>query len=453
MNQYILIFDIGKTNKKCLLFDSNFMVRDKKEIHLSETLDEDEFPCEDLHLLTQWIKDTFDYFWQLYGTKIRFLNFSTYGASFVHLDKNNDIILPLYNYLKPIQKEYFQSFYKKYGGMLSFSKTTASPALGFLNAGLQLFWIKKEKPEIFQRIKTSLHFPNYCSYLFHGNFHSEYTSIGCHTALWDYEKMDYHDWVKNEQISPKLPIIIEGNEKFPDLNQVGIQVGIGLHDSSAALVPYLYGVDEKFILISTGTWSITLNPFNEIPLTPEELQLDCLQFLTVKGQQVKASRLFLGNEFNLQITQLNSRFSVPSEKYQEIDYNEKVYQHSVQPEKRYYSLESLGETELNTSPLTDFESYEHAYYQLCYELVQKQIAAYHLAKGNSQGIQTVFIDGGFSNNDVFCRILARELPEITLKKTKLAAGSSLGAAIVMQPELFTRERFMEILDVEEVRSD
>ena len=57
-----------------------------------------------------------------------------------------------------------------------------------LNSGLQLYWLKKTKPEVFKKIKYSLHLPQYLSYIFTGIPLSEYTSIGCHTALWDYEK-------------------------------------------------------------------------------------------------------------------------------------------------------------------------------------------------------------------------------------------------------------------------
>ena len=62
-------------------------------------------------------------------------------------------------------------------------------------------------------------------------------------------------------------------------------VGIGLHDSSAALIPYLMNFKEPFVLISTGTWCISLNPFNEAPLTKEELKSDCLSYMSYDPNQ------------------------------------------------------------------------------------------------------------------------------------------------------------------------
>ncbi len=449
MQKYTLIFDIGKTNKKCLLFDEEFVVQDRVETRLPETVDEDGFPCEDIKQLKTWIIETYTRFHEKYWAKIGFLNFSTYGASLVHLDKKNKIVLPLYNYLKPVQDGYFDAFYKRYGGRDAFAVQTASPAMDFLNSGLQLLWIKRERPTHFRRIKNSLHFPNYCSFLFHGELRSEYTSIGCHTALWDYEKMDYHQWVSDEGILPLLPVKTKGTATFPAaLRNDNIQVGVGLHDSSAALLPYLFGVNERFILISTGTWSITLNPFSLAPLTAEELEQDSLLFLRVNGQKVKAARLFLGNEFKVQMEALNKHFSKEKDAFKRIWFREDDMKRYVTPQQRLFGFQSLGET--HESQYHQFASFEMAYYQLCYELVLQQVDAFHLAKGDTTGIKTVFIDGGFSNNDVFCNMLARALPEVTLKKTKLAAGSALGAAVVMRPKLFTAERFSKVMGVSKV---
>ena len=51
-----------------------------------------------------------------------------------------------------------------------------------------------------------------------------------------------------------------------------IRVGIGIHDSSAALLSYIRCDRKPFVLVSTGTWSIALNPFNEQLLTTSELK-------------------------------------------------------------------------------------------------------------------------------------------------------------------------------------
>ena len=42
-----------------------------------------------------------------------------------------------------------------------FARKTASPLLGSLNSGLQLYRLKKEQPEVFQKIHHALHLPQY----------------------------------------------------------------------------------------------------------------------------------------------------------------------------------------------------------------------------------------------------------------------------------------------------
>ena len=57
------------------------------------------------------------------------VNVSAYGASFVHLNYNNQPFLPLYNYLKPYDEELQKQFYNTYGGEEKITKETASPVL------------------------------------------------------------------------------------------------------------------------------------------------------------------------------------------------------------------------------------------------------------------------------------------------------------------------------------
>ena len=75
------------------------------------------------------------------------------------------------------------------------------------------------------------------------------------------------------------------------------KVGIGLHDSSSALIPYLKTCfTEPFVLISTGTGVLHLTRSINNLFTESELRQDCLCYMSYHQQPVKASRLFAGNE-------------------------------------------------------------------------------------------------------------------------------------------------------------
>ena len=118
----------------------------EESVQLPETKDEDGFGCEDVHLLTVWVNDLLVKIEGLQDVLISVINFSTYGASFVYVDREGKPIAPLYNYLNPFPEKLKEDFYDKYGGESVFSQTTASPVLGSLNSGLQLYRLKYEQP-------------------------------------------------------------------------------------------------------------------------------------------------------------------------------------------------------------------------------------------------------------------------------------------------------------------
>ena len=430
------IFDIGKSNKKFFLFDENYQEVHKDYISIKEIKDEDRDPCDNLQAIEKWIKNIFTKITENKKYNIQSINFSTYGASFVHIDKKGKPITPLYNYLKPYPEKLLISFYEKYGGELNFSRETASPPLGMLNSGLQLYWLKYAKPELFKKIHKSIHFPQYLSFLFTGVPVSGYTSIGCHTGLWDFVKNDYHDWVYAEHIDRILPTIVNTNTCINKrVEGKMLKIGVGIHDSSSALLPYIRAAREPFLLLSTGTWSIALNPFNHEPLTTDELKKDCLNFLSVDGKMVKASRLFLGNEYQTWVKRLAGHFNVNIEKHKSVKCDTSIINKLNNYPKKCFKWESINsENIINTkTDLNQFPNYEIAYHKLMQELVDLQIEKLLLAKGNTH-IKKIFIDGGFINNELFIYFLKKAFPEIDFIIADNPLGSALGAAMVINEE-------------------
>ncbi|MEI8226523.1 MAG: FGGY family carbohydrate kinase, partial [Bacteroidota bacterium] len=281
----IAIFDIGKTNKKILLFNNDLKVISETEEKFPVIEDDDGFECDDIELIEKWIKESIIRLVYSYKYDLKAVNFTTYGATLVYLDANGKRLTPVYNYLKPIDEKIPESLYKRYGGRDEFCRRTASPALGMLNSGIQPLWLKAVKPDVFSKIKHILHFPQYLSYTLTGKIYAEHTSIGCHTALWDFDNMSYHPWVKVRGLILPEPvpigtlndIVIEGKK---------LKIGIGIHDSSSSLAPYFAGSKGKFLLLSTGTWCINMNPFNTEKLTAEQLDNDCLCYMSITRQPV-----------------------------------------------------------------------------------------------------------------------------------------------------------------------
>jgi len=429
----IAIFDIGKTNKKTFLFDENYRIVWEKSTNLAETTDEDGFPCEDINMLKNWILDQLTELKKLSEYKLRAINFSTYGASFVYVDEEGKVLTPLNNYLKPYPKVLKENFYAKYKGEKKFAVKTASPVLGSLNSGMQIYRLKEEKPEVFEKVKYCLHLPQYLSSLSTHQYFTDITSIGCHTSLWNYKKMRYHKWVSNEGIITKLPPIHNIEVTIKIENE--ISVGIGLHDSSAALIPYILNFTEPFVLLSTGTWSISMNPFNDTALTPEELQKDCLCYLQYKQKPVKSARLFGGNEHEVQTKKIAKHFGLPEDFYKEVVYDKVIISSlRVSALKNYFSCQDqnkiLRESTFERRNLNDFKNYDIAYHQLMLDLVAQQILSTQLVIHNSP-VKKVFVDGGFSKNSIFMNLLAQAFPEMEVYAASMAQASALGAALAI----------------------
>jgi sugar (pentulose or hexulose) kinase len=422
----IAIIDVGKTNKKIFLFDQDYNIAYERSSRFLETPDEDGDACENLESVRLFVFDSLRSLFNRKDFEVKAINFSAYGASFVNIDEDGTPVTRLYNYLKPYPEEFKGQFYAKYGGQQEFSLRTASPVLGSLNSGMQLYRLKYEKPELFGQIKFSLHLPQYLSYLITGRPSSDITSIGCHTNLWDFRKNDYHQWVYEEGIDKKLaPIcsydetskaIFSGNSYF---------VGTGLHDSSAALIPYLVNFQEPFVLLSTGTWSISLNPFNEAPLTVEELEQDCLCYLQYHGKPVKASRLLSGPEYDEGVKRIADHFNVNSIKYPTMQFSPEL----VMSVKRL-SAHASENTFFSARDLTSFVSDEEAYHQLMIDIINQQVRSTTLVL-NGSPVKRLFVDGGFSRNAVYMNLLAIAFPQLEVYAASMAQATALGAALAI----------------------
>ncbi|MFM2369097.1 MAG: Rhamnulokinase [Bacteroidota bacterium] len=429
----VAIFDIGKTNKKVFLFNENYQIVWEKSVNLPETVDEDGFPCEDIAELRNWIVFRLSEMQALKEYILKAVNFSTYGASFVYIGEEANSLTPLYNYLKPYPEALKKKFYDKYKGEEKFALKTASPVLGSLNSGMQIYRLKEENPALFAKVKYCLHLPQYLSSLLTGKYFADITSIGCHTNLWNFKKMKYHKWIKKENIADKIPPIHDAGDT---INIVGnIAVGAGLHDSSSAIIPYMINFTEPFVLLSTGTWSISMNPFNDTPLTFDEMQYDCLCYLQYKGKPVKAARLFAGNEHEVQTKKLASHFGVPLDTYKEILFNKDIISKLREINlKRYSSKDDkykiLRESPFEKRNLSDFKNYEIAYHQLMLDIVAQQILSTNLVIHNSP-VKKIFVDGGFSKNSIFMNLLAEAFPEMEVYAASMAQASALGAALAI----------------------
>jgi sugar (pentulose or hexulose) kinase len=426
----VAIFDVGKTNKKLFLFNESYQIVFEKSVHFDEVTDDDGDPCEDIRSLQNFIREGLQSVLALNDFKVRAVNCSAYGASLVYVDASGKNIGHLHNYLKPYPPKLQKQFYDSYGGEKLFSFQTASPVLGSLNSGMQLYRIRHENPEFFHNIRYALHLPQYLSYLISGMAFAEITSIGCHTNLWHFQNRDYHYWVKREGLHEKFPDIAPSDMVVQPSGYPYV-VGIGLHDSSAALIPYLVSFNDPFVLISTGTWAISLNPFNASPLTKQELECDCLCYLHYKGGPVKASRLFAGHHHDVQVQRICEHFNQKKERYFSAAFDPAILETiDLSFDPKADPVAALKEPAFATRELSQFPGDLEAYHQLMFDLVVQQYVSTQLIIRGS-AVKKIFVDGGFSNNSIYMNLLASFFPGMEVFASSVPQATAIGAALAI----------------------
>jgi len=409
----ILVFDIGKTNRKCLVFDRAYNVLLAETFDINDAKDEQGKPVLDLGALTTAMRGLLHKYLDEPALDLKAFNITTYGATIVNTDADDRPVHLPWDYLRAYDDSVLSRFDMHYGDNGQVYAKTASPRLGNLNTGMQLYLLKHQQPAVFDSIHHSTWLPQWLSGHFTGQLFTENTSIGCHTLCWDFTRGVYPYWTHAEGISRLFPsmhaadrplkVTIAGRE---------LMAGIGLHDSSSALIPYLMSIPEPFMLLSTGSWSICLNPFNNTPLTDDELKQDCLCYLTYQGRPVKASRLNAGFRHEEAVAAIGLQHGKDLEFFFRLAWDS-----------------SLAVRMRDNAASVDIEPAVIDYYACIDAIVNDQIEK--IALVSSAHIRTLFVDGGFSKNAVFMGMLRERLTGWEVRAAEVGQATAMGAAAVL----------------------
>ncbi|MBI9038840.1 MAG: hypothetical protein JEY97_11955 [Bacteroidales bacterium] len=432
MKDVIAIFDIGKTNKKFLLFDLNLALVYEIQTQFTEITDDDGDPCDDIESILKWMNSQIEKIQKGRQFQILAINFSTHGAGLIYIDEHGQRVSPLYNYLKKIKGVDFEAFYEKQNGKDEFSRKTASPAYGMLNSGLQILWFKNRKPKMWKQVKNILHYPQYLSYTFTEKITSDFTSIGAHTAMWDFDKMNYHRWLNEENISVLHPDSVKQNQLI-DLNGNSVIVGSGMHDSSASLIPFIKKYQkQEFVLVSSGTWILCMNPFSKEPLTINQLTNNCLCFMTPEKKQVKSNMQMLGWVHNLNVKEISSFFNVAEDTFKNVEVNQNICKKIFDENKFEFFQKGIPENYLgNLKNLNRFKNFNLAYHQFMFELTSFVAKAINMILDCDSDLKDIFVTGGFNKNQLFTAYLSLFFPNQKIIKSNIQNASALGAAMMM----------------------
>jgi hypothetical protein len=160
-----------------------------------------------------------------------------------------------------------------------------------------------------------------------------------------------------------------------------------------------------------------MNPFNNVPLTEDELQKDCLCYLTYKGKPVKSARLFAGYQHEQQVKRIAAHFEKVEQYYKNVPFNKAL----LNPEAEVLPF---AERDINY-----FSSYEEAYHQLLGDIMREQVQSTQLVM--QPAVKSIFVDGGFSRNELYMQLLAAAFPHQNVSAATVAQATGLGAALAI----------------------
>lgn len=458
MKEAILVFDVGKTNKKLLVFDENLKIVDSIYRRFDSYEKEGVF-FYDMDEIKSWLFDGIRDLGSRYPVKA--ISVTTHGATWVPLDGNGEDVMPVIDYVTPVPDSFHDEFYGAMGDRKELQRTTATPDVGALiNPGKGLYFMKKNFPDEWKKTAHILFYPQYFGYLLTGKMGAEGTYAGCHTYLYNFAEDKWSAVAEKLGVSTFLPehigksweilgTLSEGAAARTGLSP-DVIVTMGIHDSNSSLLPYLLQEKDDFILNSTGTWCVPMVPTDRVSFREEELGKTVFYNLSAFKKPVKTAIFMGGEEFDRYkkiFDNLHGKKDFP-------DYNREVYA-PVIAERRLFIQPSVvkGSGQFPDSPpgvwegarfypLSEIENGNFPVFfsdrETCFAVMRLSLAAQSIVAFERAGFtegMNIFVEGGFRHNKAYNIILASYYAGSHLYTTNMEEATAFGAAILAKAAL------------------
>ncbi|MDR2553171.1 MAG: carbohydrate kinase [Treponema sp.] len=489
MEYAIAVIDIGMTNKKAAVYDDSLRQLDARYRNFEPVMIKTEapppwevsgpaasaeLPCHDLAGMEAWFIEQLRDFASHYPVKA--LAVSTHGATFVCTGKDGKPSLPCVYYTYEPGEALHRRFYDEFGKPEDLQARTGTPALkAMINPAKGLFFARTVFPEAWKRAAAVLPYPQYWGLRFTGKAGIEATYMGNHTYLWD-------------QVEDRLSSVAEGlgiagfipgggaagpvlGKSWDVLGTIGPDVAeqtglakdaivtLGIHDSNSALLPHFAkkGV-AGFVLNSTGTWCVIMNPMDRYGFKPEELGKVVFFNISAFGKPVKTA-IFLGG---LEFETWSTCFQARHEKKDSPPWDEGLYR-SILKEQNCFLLPELtpgsGQFPSSTARIVEggrvwtftdikaavqgragfsvlppsFANYEKLFALLRISLVMQTLTA--LERTGIGKDHEIYTEGGFRKDSSYNLLLSSALKDNRVFLTDIAEATALGAAMTAKMAL------------------
>lgn len=297
--EFLAVVDIGKTNIKLIVVGSTGESVEQLSV-ANEVIRSGLYPHFDVEAIFEWILAGLSEFAKRYT--ISAIVPVTHGATGV-LCAGDCLALPVLDY-EFAGPEAVNSEYR--AAASEFSKTSSPDLPNGLNFGKQLFWQKREFSEAFASATHVLMYPQYWAYRLTGHRHTEVTSLGCHTGLWEPAGARFSNLAMQEGFDKLFPPLKRAYESagplLPELARrtglnADVKVLTGIHDSNASYFAHAAprrGQGE-FAVASTGTWVVCMA--NGVDVAELREELDMLANCDAFGAPVASIRFMGGREY------------------------------------------------------------------------------------------------------------------------------------------------------------
>ena len=473
MEYAIAVIDIGMTNKKVAVYDDSLRQLDAK-YHVFEPKNVDGLPCHDLAAMEEWFLAEL----ALFAGKhpIKALAVTAHGATFVCVNQDGKPAVPCVLYTHEPGEDFHRRFYKRFGKAEELQARTGTPAFkAMINPAKGLFFAQEKFGEEYKNVAAVLPYPQYWSYRFTGKMGIETTYMGNHTYLWDQVDNTFSTVARDLGVASLIPGTL--HKSWDILGTISADVAaktglpketivtMGIHDSNSALLPHFAkkgvgkanGFSDGFILNSTGTWCVIMNPVAQYGFAPEELGKVVLFNISAFGAPIKTAIFLGGLEFeswsalftkkygrrdvpgwdeglyrsilrerNLfllpEITPGSGQF--PASKARIVDNGETLYFKTMNSLRYCFPNNKRADHESSDHKKSD---YEKLIAVLRISLVLQTLTALERA-GIEKGCE-VYTEGGFRKDESYSRLLASALPDNRVFLTDIDEATALGAAM------------------------
>ena len=413
----IAVIDIGKTNIKLVLFDDYGRVLWQMS-QANKPLTDGLYPHADVESIWAFILSALCKANEAH--KVNVIVPTTHGATGALLD-DSGLSLPIMDYefgrLKEIEP--------LYAPMRPDFAVSYSPDLPTgLNLGRQFAWQIWHHTESAEKASYMLAYPQYWLWRLTGALASDVTSLGCHTDLWLPDEGRASSLADALDLTRRMPPLAPSWAEMGRLKpELALQTGLdpvpvlcGIHDSNAALLPYLLTRQAPFTVLSTGTWIVLMAVGHGLEnLRAED---DMMANIDVTGRPTACARFMGGREY----AEITGDCQTPPEaELIEWLISQMVFAlpafspHGGPYAKRQGNI--IGDLPQNARA-----SLATLYCALMSDHILSKI-------GVTAG--DIIIDGSFAKNRLFCGLLAALRPGQPTLRAADASGTARGAAMLV----------------------